>query len=574
MSTEGSLRRSEPGSTRTSVWQVARGDYSWMNPDLTVLYRDYGPEDRSPSSTGTASAGPSWSRPPRRRPRPPSCSTPPAGRPSWRASWAGQVSAPDAPEAVARLAADPLLVGLRPMVQDIPDDDWLVRQTSRRPSGRSCGTGSSSTRSCIPTCRASSSSSTAIPTCPSWSITGRSPRSAFARLDPWRADMAAVAARPARCASCRGSSPRPPGLERREPAALRRPPPRGVRPGAPPVGQRLAGRNLAGGYDRWRGQRWHSLAGLPGGPRRDPRRQRGAGLPHDAGAPGRGLTVPPFTNRAAPGCVRGAGRGWWPRNPAEPSCTSGIGITLDRRFARLVNSMPGSSASTRGCRWAEGPAYFPAGRYLVWSIPNDRMLRYDETSGASASSPPAGYSNGNTVDREGRLVTCEHGNRRVSRTERRQHHGDRRPLRGQAPNSPNDVVVASDGAVWFTDPAYGIDSDFEATGRRARSAPATSTGSIPGPAPCGSRPTTSCARTGSRSRPTSAASTSPTPAPAMPRTGRATSGLRCRPRGRLSGGEVFATCTSGAFDGFRLDEAGRIWTSAGDGVHCYDPDGT
>ena len=123
-----------------------------------------------------------------------------------------------------------------------------------------------------------------------------------------------------------------------------------------------------------------------------------------------------------------------------------------------------------GCRWAEGPAYFPAGRYLVWTdIPNDRMMRYDETTGdVSVFRQPAGNTNGNTVDREGRLVTCEHGGRRVSRTE---HDGSVTTLadkcEGKRLNSPNDVVVKSDGSIWFTDPAYGIDSDYE--GHKAES---------------------------------------------------------------------------------------------------------
>ena len=78
-----------------------------------------------------------------------------------------------------------------------------------------------------------------------------------------------------------------------------------------------------------------------------------------------------------------------------------------------------SSASPTGCRWAEGPAYFPAGRYLVWSdIPNDRILRWDECDGnVSEFRSPAGYTNGHTVDRQGRLVSCEHLERRVTRTE-------------------------------------------------------------------------------------------------------------------------------------------------------------
>ena len=122
------------------------------------------------------------------------------------------------------------------------------------------------------------------------------------------------------------------------------------------------------------------------------------------------------------------------------------------------------------CRWAEGPVYVPAGRYLLVSdIPNDRLLRWDETTGAvGVFRHPAGYPNGNTLDPDGRLVTCEHGNRRVTRTE---HDGTITVLAdrhdGRRLNSPNDVVVRSDGSIWFTDPAYGIDSDYE--GHRADS---------------------------------------------------------------------------------------------------------
>src|SRR5688572_9746670 len=115
-------------------------------------------------------------------------------------------------------------------------------------------------------------------------------------------------------------------------------------------------------------------------------------------------------------------------------------------------------------RWTEGPAYFPAGRYLVFSdIPNDRMLRYDETTGAvGVFRQPSGYANGHTVDRAGRLVSCEHGNRRVTRTE---HDGSLTVLAdrfdGKRFNSPNDVVERADGSIWFTNPSYGIDSDYE-----------------------------------------------------------------------------------------------------------------
>ena len=123
-----------------------------------------------------------------------------------------------------------------------------------------------------------------------------------------------------------------------------------------------------------------------------------------------------------------------------------------------------------GGRWCEGPAWFGGGRYLVWSdIPNDRLLRYDDTDGSvSVFRTPARNSNGNTTDRQGRLVTCEHLARRVTRTE---HDGSLTVLAdrfdGRSFNSPNDVVVRSDGSIWFTDPDYGILMDYE--GKRAPS---------------------------------------------------------------------------------------------------------
>src|SRR5581483_6926549 len=115
----------------------------------------------------------------------------------------------------------------------------------------------------------------------------------------------------------------------------------------------------------------------------------------------------------------------------------------DKRIARLHT----------GSRWTEGPAYFPAGRYLVFSdIPNDRMLRFDETTSAvGVFRAPAGYANGHTVDRQGRLVTrTEHDGSITVLADRYQ---------GKRFNSPNDVVERADGSIWFTDPSYGIDSD-------------------------------------------------------------------------------------------------------------------
>jgi gluconolactonase len=143
-------------------------------------------------------------------------------------------------------------------------------------------------------------------------------------------------------------------------------------------------------------------------------------------------------------------------------------ITLDPRFDAI--KPPGNAAVERlytGCRWSEGPVWFGDMRCVLWSdIPNNRILKWDEETGeVSVFRKPSNYANGNTRDRQGRLVTCEHGGRQVTRTE---HDGtltvicnrfggvDGKPL-----NSPNDVVVKSDGSVWFSDPAFGILGNYE-----------------------------------------------------------------------------------------------------------------
>jgi hypothetical protein len=136
---------------------------------------------------------------------------------------------------------------------------------------------------------------------------------------------------------------------------------------------------------------------------------------------------------------------------------------LDKRF----KGSPGTGAVERlatGFRWAEGPAYFPAGRYLLFSdIPNNRIMRLSEDDNhLSVFRYPSFNSNGNTIDREGRLITCEHGGRRVTRTEI---DGSITIIadkyNGKRLNSPNDVAVASDGSIWFTDPIYGIGGNYE-----------------------------------------------------------------------------------------------------------------
>jgi gluconolactonase len=128
---------------------------------------------------------------------------------------------------------------------------------------------------------------------------------------------------------------------------------------------------------------------------------------------------------------------------------------------------PGTGGVERvatGFRWAEGPAYFAAGRYLIFSdIPNNRQMRLlEDDNHLSVFRQPSMNSNGNTVDREGRLLSCEHGGRRVTRTELDGSItviADR--YNGKRFNSPNDAAVASDGSIWFTDPTYGILGNYE-----------------------------------------------------------------------------------------------------------------
>jgi len=251
---------------------------------------------------------------------------------------------------------------------------------------------------------------------------------------------------------------------------------------------------------------------------------------------------------------------------------------IERRFLKLALPYISVEKLYTGCRWTEGPAWFAAGRYLVWSdIPNDRMLRWDETDGSvSVFRQPAMNSNGNTVDTLGRLVTCEHRGRCVSRTG---FDGNRTVLAerydGKRFNSPNDVVVKSDGSVWFTDPSYGIDSDYE------------------GDAAAGEIGACNVYRVdAAHGRVTVVASDFVQP-----------NGLAFSPDESLlyivdsgfthwsdaprhvrrfevsadgasiSGGEVFATCPVGVYDGLRLDAHGNLWISAGDGVHCHGSDG-
>lgn len=231
-----------------------------------------------------------------------------------------------------------------------------------------------------------------------------------------------------------------------------------------------------------------------------------------------------------------------------------------------------------GARWSEGPVWFAAGRYLLWSdIPNNRIMRWDETDGSvSVFREDSGNSNGNTIDKQGRLVSCEHRHRRVTRTE---HDGSITVIadqwQGKCLNSPNDVVVKSDGTIWFTDPSYGIMADYE--GERADSeigacyvyrvnpdtkqidAVITNMMKPNGLAFSPDERFLYVADTGGSHEP---------------------NGPHHIYQYQLNGNDIdqdakteFAACNNGLFDGFRFDEQGRIWTSAADGVHCLNANG-
>jgi gluconolactonase len=249
---------------------------------------------------------------------------------------------------------------------------------------------------------------------------------------------------------------------------------------------------------------------------------------------------------------------------------------LDPDFADLFVGHARVERLWSGARWCEGPVWCAAGRYLLFSdIPNNRILRWDECSGAvSVFRQPSHFANGNTVDRQGRLVTCEHQTRRVTRTEwdgrvtvLADRHNDKRL------NSPNDVVVRSDGSIWFTDPTYGILSDYE--GDRAES----DIGACH--VYCLSPDGHLRIVADDYVKPNGLAFSPDETVLYIADTGAShqTGGPRHIRRhkvlgdGRLTRGSVFAACSVGLFDGFRVDTGGRLWCSAGDGVHCIAPDG-
>jgi len=252
----------------------------------------------------------------------------------------------------------------------------------------------------------------------------------------------------------------------------------------------------------------------------------------------------------------------------------------DARFLELI--IPGARLRHLhdGGLWAEGPVYVPDAHALLWSdVRRNRCMRLDvATEAVTQHRQPADFNNGHTLDRQGRVIACEHGTRSVVRFEA---DGSRTVLadhfRGRRLNSPNDVVVASDDSVWFTDPTYGIDGYEE--GHPAES-------ELPGCYVYRVDPATgeATAEITDMVRPNGLAFSLDERSLYVADTG--VSHVPDGPRhirrydvdlaaGRVTGGgAVFAVCPVGVFDGFRIDAADRIWASGRLGVHCYDPDGT
>jgi gluconolactonase len=251
---------------------------------------------------------------------------------------------------------------------------------------------------------------------------------------------------------------------------------------------------------------------------------------------------------------------------------------FDKRFPRQGNA--GIERIATGFRWAEGPVYFPDGGYLLWSdIPNNRIMRWLEEDGhVSEFRRGANFANGNTRDLQGRLISCEHDTRRVVRTEP---DGTITSLierfEGRPLNAPNDVVVASDGAVWFTDPGYGIDGDYE--GHKAKSELPTNvyrldprTGEVRVVADDFVRPN-GLAFSPDEKRLYVVDSGITHGGPSHIRSFEVSDGT-------LRKGRIFAEdFAPGLSDGLRTDVNGNVWCSMGwadpseDGVRCYSPEG-
>ena len=243
---------------------------------------------------------------------------------------------------------------------------------------------------------------------------------------------------------------------------------------------------------------------------------------------------------------------------------------LDPSFNALRLPLASVEQLATGCRWSEGPVYFGDGRYVLWSdIPNDRILKWEEETGAvSVFRKTSWNANGNTRDRQGRLVTCEHRGRRVTRTE---YDGTITVLmdsfEGKRLNSPNDVVVKSDGSIWFTDPVFGISGYYE--GEKAESEIRAAVWRIDG-------------QTGQAAMVTddvegpNGLAFSPDESVLYVVASRAEPNRLIRAFDVVDGGKalannrVFINAEAGTPDGFRVDVLGNLWCGWGMGVEELD----
>ena len=247
----------------------------------------------------------------------------------------------------------------------------------------------------------------------------------------------------------------------------------------------------------------------------------------------------------------------------------------DPRFRHLTVGSAGLDVIATGLRWAEGPVWFGDLNCLLFSdIPNQRTMRWVPGGTATIFRDPSNFANGHNRDRQGRLISCEHGARRVTRTEI---DGAITVLAdgymGKKLNSPNDLVCQSDGSIWFTDPTYGIMSDYE--GFRADAEQPTRnvyridpTGTLS--VVCDDFTQPNGLAFSPDEKTLYIADSAASHDPALPRHIRAF-GVD---GGKLTGGKAFAHIDKGIPDGIRTDTFGNLWSSAADGIHCFGPDGT
>ena len=247
---------------------------------------------------------------------------------------------------------------------------------------------------------------------------------------------------------------------------------------------------------------------------------------------------------------------------------------LDPAFKSFVMGNSPVRQIATGFSWTEGPVWFGDANCLLFSdIPNNAIMRWTPGQGISTYRQPSNYANGHTRDREGRLVSCEHGTRRVTRTEL---DGSITVIadsyQGKRLNSPNDVVVRSDGTIWFSDPHYGIMTNYEGF-KSEQELPCNVYRVDPANG-------TITAVLTDFNCPNGLAFSPDETRLYVADTGRMFGSdpqhirmFDCDAAGSLSGGGVFHVINPGCADGFRLDSDGNIWSSAADGVHCISPDG-